>query len=195
MCGLLLEMSKKALISSIFYKINSPGVWCWKRLTNQNICRIKVTVLHLLPGLNLYVPNNSLLLLADGQARGQNDPAVVGTAIPGLPGEDYPILVSAVETSFLCDGKAMGYYADPEGECQQFHICVSNDIGSQSAPLKFTFLCPNGTLFNQQYFICDWWFNVDCSQVSDIVCCLFVLLSLIKTLQFYINCITKFTNI
>ena len=30
--------------------------------------------------------------------------------------------------------------------------------------IKYSFLCPNGTLFNQQYFICDWWFNVDCSQ-------------------------------
>ena len=28
---------------------------------------------------------------------------------------------------------------------------------------KYSLLCPNGTLFNQQYFICDWWFNVDCS--------------------------------
>jgi hypothetical protein len=26
-----------------------------------------------------------------------------------------------------------------------------------------SFLCPNGTVFNQQYFICDWWYNVDCS--------------------------------
>ena len=24
-------------------------------------------------------------------------------------------------------------------------------------------LVPAGTLFNQQYFVCDWWFNVDCS--------------------------------
>ncbi len=31
---------------------------------------------------------------------------------------------------------------------------------------KYSFLCPNGTLFNQVYFICDWWFNVDCSQVQ-----------------------------
>ena len=27
-----------------------------------------------------------------------------------------------------------------------------------------SFLCPNGTLFNQQFFVCDWWFNVDCSK-------------------------------
>ena len=26
-----------------------------------------------------------------------------------------------------------------------------------------SFLCPNGTLFNQKYFVCDWWYNVDCA--------------------------------
>ena len=26
------------------------------------------------------------------------------------------------------------------------------------------FLCPNGTIFNQQYFVCDWWYNIDCDQ-------------------------------
>lgn len=29
------------------------------------------------------------------------------------------------------------------------------------------FLCPNGTLFNQQVFVCDWWFNVDCSAAPE----------------------------
>ena len=42
-----------------------------------------------------------------------------------------------------------------------FHICVDED--NITPPLTdYTFLCPNGTIFNQQYFICDWWFNVDC---------------------------------
>ena len=52
-----------------------------------------------------------------------------------------------------------GYYADPEAECQAFHICAN--FGDANL-VKYSFLCPNGTLFNQQYFICDWWFNVDC---------------------------------
>ena len=56
-----------------------------------------------------------------------------------------------------------GYYADPEAECQAFHICAN--FGDANL-VKYSFLCPNGTLFNQQYFICDWWFNVDCSQVT-----------------------------
>ena len=35
-----------------------------------------------------------------------------------------------------------------------------------SGLITYGYLCPNGTLFNQQYFVCDWWFNVDCSQVG-----------------------------
>jgi len=29
------------------------------------------------------------------------------------------------------------------------------------------FLCPNGTLFNQQVFVCDWWYNVDCNAAPN----------------------------
>ena len=31
-----------------------------------------------------------------------------------------------------------------------------------------SFLCPNGTIFNQNYFICDWWFNFDCSEAEGL---------------------------
>ena len=31
----------------------------------------------------------------------------------------------------------------------------------------YSFLCPNGTLFSQQYLVCDWWFNVDCDRSED----------------------------
>merc|ERR1711928_314872 len=85
--------------------------------------------------------------------------------IPGTPGADYPIYAVPPETSFTCDGQVDGgYYGDPEAECQAFHIC-SND--GNSGLSKFSFLCPNGTLFQQQYFVCDWWFNVDCSTTQD----------------------------
>ena len=86
--------------------------------------------------------------------------------IPGVPGDDYPIFAEVPDTSFLCDGQAEGgYYADPEAECQAFHICGSDGNGGLT---KYSFLCPNGTLFNQQYFVCDWWFNVDCSLAEDL---------------------------
>ncbi|XP_069987020.1 uncharacterized protein [Penaeus vannamei] len=87
--------------------------------------------------------------------------AALAANIPGggVPGEDYPILASVPDTGFSCEEQQFpGYYADtaPEAGCQVFHICQFD--GRQDA-----FLCPNGTLFNQQYFVCDWWFNVDCA--------------------------------
>merc|ERR1712008_9177 len=105
------------------------------------------------------------VLLTMVSAQDAEDPvAALEGSIPGSPGEDYPIYSSPPETSFLCDGFIEGYYADTEAECQAFHICAN--FGSDDLT-KYSFLCPNGTLFNQQYFICDWWFNVDCSQAED----------------------------
>ena len=87
-------------------------------------------------------------------------------AIPGEAGLDYPILAEVPETSFSCSGQVEGgFYADPEAECQAFHICGGGGGGQLS---KYSFLCPNGTIFSQQYFICDWWFNVDCSQAESL---------------------------
>ena len=46
-----------------------------------------------------------------------------------------------------------------------FHICTDDGLGGLSTN---SFLCPNGTVFNQQYFICDWWFNFDCSEAESL---------------------------
>ena len=58
-----------------------------------------------------------------------------------------------------------GYYSDTELQCQAFQICVHDRDGGL---VKYSFLCPNGSLFDQQYFICDFWFNVDCSQAESL---------------------------
>merc|ERR1719225_446316 len=87
-------------------------------------------------------------------------------AIPGVPGEDYPIYAEVPESGFTCDGQVDGgYYSDPEAECQVFHICTADGAGGLA---KYSFLCPNGTLFNQNYFICDWWFNFDCAEAEGL---------------------------
>ena len=92
--------------------------------------------------------------------------AALGNSIPGVPGEDYPIYAETPETAFSCDGQVDGgYYADEEAQCQVFHICTADGAGGLA---KYSFLCPNGTLFNQNYFICDWWFNVDCAESAAI---------------------------
>ena len=104
----------------------------------------------------------------DTYAGGASDPALdmLQSSIPGIPGEDYPIYAEAPETGFSCEGQVDGgYYADPEAECQVFHICTADGLGGLG---KYSFLCPNGTIFNQNYFICDWWFNFDCAEAEAI---------------------------
>ncbi|XP_066253370.1 DNA-directed RNA polymerase II subunit RPB1-like [Euwallacea similis] len=68
--------------------------------------------------------------------------------------EDMP------NTQFSCREKILGgYYADPDTQCQMFHICVKvSGIGIQD----FRFLCPNGTAFDQDHQICAEWEDVDC---------------------------------
>ena len=65
-------------------------------------------------------------------------------------------------SSLQVDG---GYYSDTSLQCQAFQICVADSVGQLT---KYSFLCPNGSLFDQQYFVCDYWFNVDCSQAESL---------------------------
>lgn len=44
---------------------------------------------------------------------------------------------------------------------QVFHICVA-------AGQKISFLCPNGSIFNQKVLVCDWWYDVDCRISNEV---------------------------
>ncbi|RZC38675.1 CBM 14 domain containing protein, partial [Asbolus verrucosus] len=83
------------------------------------------------------------------------------SAIPGEPGQDYPILSEIPETSFACEQQQWpGYYADVETRCQVFHICANNKT--------YDFLCPNGTIFHQEYLVCVWWNQFDCNTAPSL---------------------------
>lgn len=60
----------------------------------------------------------------------------------GIPGVDFPVLDAVPVTAFKCD--LPGYYGDVYARCQVFHIC-------QADGRHDSFLCPNGTLFNQKF--------------------------------------------
>ena len=84
--------------------------------------------------------------------------------IPGTPGVDYPILAEVPDTGFSCDGQVThfvgiilyrfsfqaegGKYADPDAQCQVFHFCALGD--TEGGLITYSFLCPNGTIFNQE---------------------------------------------
>ncbi|XP_063989332.1 GATA zinc finger domain-containing protein 14 isoform X2 [Diachasmimorpha longicaudata] len=67
------------------------------------------------------------------------------------------------ETSFTCRNKIVGsYYADPETDCQLFHVCVS----VAGVVQDYKFVCPNDTAFDQESQTCADWYDVDCEAAT-----------------------------
>lgn len=53
--------------------------------------------------------------------------SLIGGSVPGLPGEDYPVLAAPPDTSFTCLDRSRvngGYYADSEARCQGANIIL-----------------------------------------------------------------------
>lgn len=93
----------------------------------------------------------TLAVVLMGQVTAQRRP-------PNYSLDDMP------ETNFDCSDKIEGgYYADPEADCQMFHVCVrmpGNDVQD------YRFLCPNDTMFDQENRICANWFDIDCEAAA-----------------------------
>merc|ERR1712126_554117 len=75
----------------------------------------------------------------------------------GLPAGADSILSSSYNPdSFSCDKQAYGYYADIESGCEIFHICVPVESEEEGlTTLKYSFFCGNGTVFDQEYLVCN----------------------------------------
>ncbi|GFQ66450.1 chitin-binding type-2 domain-containing protein [Trichonephila clavata] len=88
---------------------------------------------------------------------------VDGDNIPGQAQVDYPIHASVPKgTSFRCsDYEYAGYFGDIEAGCQAYHVCFPDGRNA-------SFLCVNGTIFHQRYFVCDWWFHFDCGSAPSL---------------------------
>lgn len=65
-----------------------------------------------------------------------------------------------VKTNFSCEGRPSGYYADVDTGCELYHMC--DELGR-----KFSYACPNTTLFQQRMLVCDHWFMVNCSKAEE----------------------------
>ena len=75
----------------------------------------------------------------------------------GLPSNATSIRASEmISERFSCMGRHYGYYADPDNDCQLFHVClpVQFDDG-RSSMYKWSFVCPEDTIFNQETFTCS----------------------------------------
>ncbi|GIY53887.1 hypothetical protein CDAR_87051 [Caerostris darwini] len=87
---------------------------------------------------------------------------VDGDNIPGRAGIDYPVHATVPEgTSFRCsDYDYAGYFGDVEAGCQAYHVCFPDGRNA-------SFLCVNGTVFHQRFFVCDWWFHFECGKAPN----------------------------
>lgn len=65
-----------------------------------------------------------------------------------------------VKSNFSCEGRPSGYYADVDTGCELYHMC-------DQSGRKFSYACPNTTLFQQRMLVCDHWFMVNCSKAED----------------------------
>lgn len=75
----------------------------------------------------------------------------------GLPSNATSIRASEMLSErFSCAGRHYGYYADPDNDCQLFHVClpVQFDDG-RGTMYKWSFVCPEDTIFNQETFTCS----------------------------------------
>ncbi|XP_077286602.1 uncharacterized protein LOC143911553 [Arctopsyche grandis] len=85
---------------------------------------------------------------------------LLGIAAARQPDAPHHSADQLPDTEFSCRDKVLGgYYADPDAQCQMFHVCVKvAGVGIQD----FRFLCPNGTAFDQEAQICAGWADVAC---------------------------------
>lgn len=89
---------------------------------------------------------------------------VVGSAVPKKARSkraayDLPsgseLVVGQYSTSFSCEGRRYGYYADVDNECKIFHICHEVELADGTKQLNhWSFFCGNQTVFNQLSFTC-----------------------------------------
>lgn len=57
-------------------------------------------------------------------------------------------------SSFTCAGRPIGYYGDVDHECKVYHFCLPGDYHGQTLYQRISYLCLNGTLFDQQQLDC-----------------------------------------
>ncbi|XP_076648220.1 U-scoloptoxin(01)-Er1a-like [Halictus rubicundus] len=67
----------------------------------------------------------------------------------------YPTYHRVPRTGFSCYGLENQLWADLSSQCQAYHLCHDGNLISSH-------LCVNGTLFNQQFQVCDQFYNVRC---------------------------------
>uniref|UniRef100_T1J0R8 Chitin-binding type-2 domain-containing protein n=1 Tax=Strigamia maritima TaxID=126957 RepID=T1J0R8_STRMM len=79
------------------------------------------------------------------------------------------LIVDNIKSTFSCEGRQYGYYADVDNNCQIFHVCVpvSHADGAQETFI-YSFFCGNQTVFDQSQLVCEYIDDaIPCGSTSD----------------------------
>ncbi|XP_037787028.1 U-scoloptoxin(01)-Cw1a-like [Penaeus monodon] len=75
------------------------------------------------------------------------------------------LLLGGINTGFSCGDLPYGMYADEANSCAVFHVCLPYIDGDTYITRHFSFLCGEGTMFDQERLICDFPENsIACSE-------------------------------
>ncbi|KAG7155092.1 U-scoloptoxin(01)-Er1a-like [Homarus americanus] len=77
------------------------------------------------------------------------------------------LTIGPIQTGFDCSDLPYGYYADEANNCAIFHVCLPYIDHGVYVSRHFSFMCGQGTVFDQERLICDFPETaLPCSQVA-----------------------------
>ena len=78
------------------------------------------------------------------------------------------LILGDVTTGFDCADLPYGYYADEANDCLIFHVCLPYINHDVYINRHFSFMCGEGTIFDQEKLICDFPENATpCSEAAN----------------------------
>lgn len=91
-----------------------------------------------------------------------------GPAAYSLP-DGSEFIVGQVRSTFTCQNRIYGYYADQDNNCQIFHICNPVILADGTLQTQmYSFFCGNQTVFDQSKLACVHFEDaVPCSQAHN----------------------------
>ncbi|XP_042206494.1 U-scoloptoxin(01)-Cw1a-like [Homarus americanus] len=81
---------------------------------------------------------------------------------------DAELVLGGIQTGFDCANLPYGYYADEANNCAIYHVCLPYIDNNIVVTRHFSFMCGEGTVFDQEHLVCATPENASpCSQSSS----------------------------
>merc|ERR1712042_59222 len=65
------------------------------------------------------------------------------------------LVLGGIQTGFDCGDLPYGYYADEANNCAIYHVCLPYIDNDLLVTRHFSFMCGEGTVFDQERLVCD----------------------------------------